>query len=182
VKEEGRVRNEIERLVPALRRFARALAGRDADHTEIADDLVRETVHRVLRSERHPRSQNAGIAAFATLVAVHRHRPKPRTAAPAASQSATAAPESAASGPGHRSTGVTEALAAVPLEGREALLLVVLAEFSYAEAADILAVSKHTLAQRIFRARAVLDEQMFGAVPETHPGAKPPHPHLRLVK
>src|SRR5450631_2755984 len=41
-------RQSIEAMIPALRRYARALA-RDAD---IADDLVQDTLVRALRSER----------------------------------------------------------------------------------------------------------------------------------
>jgi RNA polymerase sigma-70 factor, ECF subfamily len=41
------VRHGIEPLIPALRRFARALA-RDA---EVADDLVQDTLLRALRGE-----------------------------------------------------------------------------------------------------------------------------------
>ena len=41
------VRRGLEPLIPALRRFARALA-RDA---EIADDLVQDTLVRALRAE-----------------------------------------------------------------------------------------------------------------------------------
>src|ERR1700744_2175692 len=41
-------RDSVEAMIPALRRYARALA-RDAD---IADDLVQDTLVRALRSER----------------------------------------------------------------------------------------------------------------------------------
>src|SRR3954447_24677257 len=41
-------RDDIEAMIPALRRYARALA-RDAD---VADDLVQDTLVRALRSER----------------------------------------------------------------------------------------------------------------------------------
>ena len=41
-------RQSVEAMIPALRRYARALA-RDAD---IADDLVQDTLVRALRSER----------------------------------------------------------------------------------------------------------------------------------
>ncbi len=41
-------RQSVEAMIPALRRYARALA-RDAD---VADDLVQDTLVRALRSER----------------------------------------------------------------------------------------------------------------------------------
>src|SRR3979490_2985241 len=41
-------RQSVEAMIPALRRYARALA-RDAD---VADDLVQDTLGRALRSER----------------------------------------------------------------------------------------------------------------------------------
>src|SRR4051812_28066930 len=41
-------REDVEAMIPALRRYARALA-RDAD---VADDLVQDTLVRALRSER----------------------------------------------------------------------------------------------------------------------------------
>ncbi|HEY0235601.1 MAG TPA: sigma factor, partial [Afipia sp.] len=41
-------RHNVETMIPALRRYARALA-RD---TDIADDLVQDTVVRALRAEK----------------------------------------------------------------------------------------------------------------------------------
>jgi RNA polymerase sigma-70 factor (ECF subfamily) len=77
---------------------------------------------------------------------------------------------------------VREALAKIPLEDREALLLVVVEGFSYEQAASILGLSRLGVASRVARARRQLD----GPLEATLSGEAPPRPRhppsLRLVK
>ena len=72
------------------------------------------------------------------------------------------------------------ALLALPLEEREALLLVVLEGFSFAQAARILKISRTALVMRLARARAALNEI---AAPETPSRPVKTRPsYLRVVK
>jgi hypothetical protein len=77
---------------------------------------------------------------------------------------------------------IANGVRALPLELREALLLVVLAAFSHEEAAQALDVPLSRLLERLDRARARLEEQMAeasdGARGSTWVGA----PHLRIIK
>src|SRR5271157_1565311 len=63
-------RQSVEAMIPALRRYARALA-RDAD---VADDLVQDTLVRALRSERLFRAGDAGGRATFGAAAGHAGR------------------------------------------------------------------------------------------------------------
>lgn len=88
--------------------------------------------------------------------------------------------ESARGKPPTDGIGVATAVRALPLELREALLIVVLARFTHQEAASVLDVSLATLIERLTKARervAVLTRSPFvaGATPRTVP-------HLRVVK
>jgi RNA polymerase sigma-70 factor (ECF subfamily) len=71
------------------------------------------------------------------------------------------------------------ALLALPLEEREALLLVVLEGFSFAHAARILKISRTVLVMRLARARAALSE--IASETPSRP-AKPRPSYLRVVK
>jgi predicted DNA-binding protein (UPF0251 family) len=74
--------------------------------------------------------------------------------------------------------GVAAAVRALPLELREALLIVVLASFTHKEAASALDISLATLIARLTKAReriAVLTRPLPAAAPRTPP-------HLRVVK
>ena len=72
-------------------------------------------------------------------------------------------------------------VASLPLEWREALLLIVLERLSHAEAASVLEIPLTTLLDRLVRARATLSQFLpisMSAASERRRGA----PHLRLVK
>ena len=101
-----------------------------------------------------------------------------RDAAGAARFGARAKPRPASG----RSQGISHALDALPLEEREALLLVVLEGFNYAQAADVLSVPRAALAARIARARQLLSEHLDAALPiEARNRVRHPE-YLRLIK
>jgi RNA polymerase sigma-70 factor (ECF subfamily) len=72
------------------------------------------------------------------------------------------------------------ALLDIGLEEREALLLVALEGFSYAQAAQILKISRSVLVSRLARARTALGE--IGCLEHLAQPAKPRPSYLRLVK
>jgi hypothetical protein len=70
----------------------------------------------------------------------------------------------------------------LPLELREALLLVVLASFSHEEAAAALDIPLTSLLDRLERARARLTEQIGADGEGARPSAWVGAPHLRVIK
>jgi DNA-directed RNA polymerase specialized sigma24 family protein len=155
--------------VAGLRRFARALVARDADDPRMAAEaLVSATVERLDRSSEQARSGNLRIWLYATLTSLNRRRLR------GASVPAPPTP----SGP----LGVTEAIACLPLECREPLLLVVLEGFSYAEAGDVLGIPKLGVGHRMARARHILDQHLEVPQGSDHRHRARPAPHLRVVK
>jgi DNA-directed RNA polymerase specialized sigma24 family protein len=75
---------------------------------------------------------------------------------------------------------VARVIATMPLELREALLLVVLERLSHVEAAAVLEIPLGVLIERLARARAVLSRAAAPTLERRQwPG---PTPHLRLVK
>ena len=170
MREDRHPRSEVEGYIPALRRYARALVGRDApDPVEVADHMVREAVERAALAERIVSAGNVRIWLYATLTSLNRSRVR----------AATARPTPAATGP---CGGVTEALSHIPTDCRETLLLVVVEGFTYAEAGDILGIPRLAVANRLARARHILAERLDAALPHDVRGKPRTTPHLRLVK
>ena len=157
--------------MPALRRYARALT-RNADR---ADDLVQDCLERAIsrRGLFRPRS-TVRAWLFTILVNLHRNglRADRRRGAGVPLEllpdPAVAAPQ-----PGHLALAeVARAIDTLPLEQKEALLLIALEGLGYHEAAAILGIPPGTLMSRLARARAAL---------RTLTGT-PAEPHLRTVK
>ncbi|HET6470160.1 MAG TPA: sigma-70 family RNA polymerase sigma factor [Geminicoccaceae bacterium] len=147
---------EITEHIIALRRYARALAGNAAD----ADDLVQECLARVLaqmRAWRPVRDLRAYL--FATLHNVFIDGSRRRRAA-----SLEVPIEDAAAGimfPANQLfrlevRDLLEALAQIPSEQREVVLLVGLEGMSYLEAASALGVPIGTVMSRLSRGREAL--------------------------
>lgn len=79
--------------------------------------------------------------------------------------------------------GMAAAVRALPLELREALLIVVLANFTHREAASALDISLATLIARLTKARERIAALTHGPdAAETAGAAAPSVPHLRVVK
>ncbi len=163
-------RDHLERLTPELRRCAHALcAGPDA--IAAGDELARETLRRAAADEApadgRPEAWLIGLLVEASRAA--RARPGPGVA--------LARPEPRARGYAER---VAEALAALPAEPREALVLVAVARLDYGEAARALGVTQPQLMARLTVARDRF-AAIFGGRGDA-PGAARRAPHLRVVK
>ncbi len=163
--------DEMEACVPALRRYARALT-RNIDR---ADDLVQDCLERAIsrRGLFRPRGPLRPWL-FTILVNLHRNslrserRRGEMVDVDTLPELSTPAPQ-----PGHLALAeLARAIETLPLDQKEALLLVTLEGLAYQDAADILQVPLGTLMSRLGRARATL-RQLTGA--ETQP-------HLRTVK
>jgi RNA polymerase sigma-70 factor (ECF subfamily) len=177
------LKEDIEKLAPGLRRFARALVQHDPDEPhDIADELVRETMIRALRSERNSRFASTKVSLYATLANLNHARLRAQSSSGRSWLGPVSAPEGTLAHANGRSLGISNALDALPVEEREALLLVVLEGFTYAQAADVLGVPRTALAARIVRARHFLSEHLDAALPiEARNRTKHPE-YLRLIK
>jgi RNA polymerase sigma-70 factor (ECF subfamily) len=148
--------DEIEATVPALRRYARALT-RDADR---ADDLVQDCLERAIRKRALWRPTGPLRAwLFRMLLNLYRNdlRGQRRRGEHVTLDLLPLEPSTPAPQPGFIALAeLGRAVEQLPLEQREALLLVVLEGASYAEAADILGIPAGTLMSRLGRARAAL--------------------------
>lgn len=163
--------HEIEACVPALRRYARALT-RDIDR---ADDLVQDCLERAIarRGLFRPRGPVRPWL-FTILTNLHRNGLRQaRRRGDMVQLDAIAEPSIEAPQTGHLALAeLARALDGLPLEQKEALLLVTLEGLSYHDAAAILQVPLGTLMSRLGRARAAL-RSLTGT---------PAEPHLRTVK
>ena len=163
--------DELEACVPALRRYARALT-HDIDR---ADDLVQDCLERAIsrRGLFRPRGPLRPWL-FTMLTNIHRNaqraeRRRGRALDVAALPEIGTPPPQ----PGHLALGeLARAIDTLPLDQKEALLLVPLEGLAYAEAAAILHIPQGTLMSRLGRARATL-RRLTGTTHE---------PHLRTVK
>lgn len=151
-------------IVPALRRYSRALAA-GAGHA-LADDLVQGALQsvgaRIRAKELRPADlAEARIEAYAALTAMAAKRLGP------------------ASRPAPRHPPIVHALAELPFDDRAALLLVSLEGLGYDSAARILATPREALLSRLTRARAAL---ALDGLHSPDVGARRPVSHLRVVK
>lgn len=164
--------DQIEQAIPALRRYARALT-RNAD---LADDLVQDCLERAIARRGLFRPTGPVRAwLFTILLNLFRNwaRSERRRGETVALDVSGAELSSPASQPGHIALAeMARAIETLPLDQKEALLLIVLEGMSYAEAATILGIPQGTLMSRLGRARATL-RTMTSAMPE---------PFLRAVK
>jgi RNA polymerase sigma-70 factor (ECF subfamily) len=179
------VRDELNLLTPRLRRYARALAQAAPGPSESADELVHATLVRVLDAESLDRKSNLTLTAFALLTQVHRDSLQERKSRAAGSvRNAAASRPSAAheapEPPCGGGKGLFEGLATLKLDEREALLLVVVEQFTYTQAMHILDISRPSLVARLARARSRLSEAL--AIVPAPNAAQGRVPHLRLVK
>lgn len=156
---------QVEPLIPALRRYARALV-RDRS---AADDLVQDCLERAV-SHWHQRRDGSVRAWLFTILhnlAVSQFR-----------QAATRGKHMPIDDAGERELvsaaaqeqrlvyqDVLNKLARLPEEQRAVLLLVAVEDFSYADAAKMLNVPVGTVMSRLSRARERLQQEMEGGAP-----------------
>jgi RNA polymerase sigma-70 factor, ECF subfamily len=155
------VRRGLEPLIPALRRFARALS-RDA---ETADDLVQDTLVRALRAEHLFHGGDLRTWLFTILLNLDRNRRRGLSRRPHLAVVEDVDPPAAPTSDG---TGrdIQRGLALLPSEQREVLLLVTLEGMSYREAADVQGVPIGTVMSRLSRARSALRAHVEGERPQ----------------
>lgn len=163
--------DQIEACVPALRRYARALT-RSAD---LADDLVQDCLERAI-SRRGLFRPTGPVRAWLFTILLNLHRNALRSSlrrGQIVDIDLVPEPSTPATQPGHIALAeMARAIDTLPLEQKEALLLVALEGLAYKEAADILNIPLGTLMSRIGRARAAL-RVLTGT---------PSEPYLRTVK
>lgn len=149
----------LERLAPSLRRFARALAGGRIG-TAQADALASQALETSRRLGGLTEA-DLRLSLYASVIQFNRRRC-------VASCGEAEPPRRVLRG------GMAQDVARLPLDEREALLLVVLEQFSYAQAAGILGLPRSSLVARLARARATL----AGCTADPAPRVA----HLRVVK
>ena len=151
---------KIEAAIPALRRYARALT-RDSD---IADDLVQDTLVRALRSEHLFEGDEIRSWLYTILTNLNRNRLRSLARRPVlAPIEDNDAPDLA--GPEAGSRDIQRALALLVEEQRTALLLVVLEGLSYREVAEVQGVPIGTVMSRLARARVQIKNYLEGGRP-----------------
>jgi RNA polymerase sigma-70 factor (ECF subfamily) len=164
------VLDEIEACVPALRRYARALT----HNIDRADDLVQDCLVRAIsrRGLFRPRGPVRPWL-FTILTNLHRNTLRAeRRRGEVLDLDAVPEPGTPAPQLGHLALAeLARAIETLPLDQKEALLLVTLEGLPYADAAAILDIPLGTLMSRLGRARAAL-RQATGTS----------EPHLRTVK
>ncbi len=180
--------DDIGRLIPHLRRLARALVRGHSQ--QAADDLVQETVVLAMRAERVVRGSNLTSWCFAALIRVHRLRePTMMSLHDSGAMEVAARGGRGASGSALPSLPKDIArLDILPLDEREVLLLAALVGMSYAQIADTLHVPLATVMTRLSQARGRLsrasrppavDDRGYRSVSPASP--RTAH-HLRVVK
>ncbi len=155
------VRRGLEPLIPALRRFARALAR----NSETADDLVQDTLVRALRGEHLFHGGDLRTWLFTILLNLDRNRRRSLSRKPflAVIEDVDPAGDPGADG---RARDIERGLLMLPPEQREVLLLVTLEGMSYREAAESQGVPIGTIMSRLSRARIALREHLEGEPPQ----------------
>ena len=163
--------DQVEACVPALRRYARALTR----NLDLADDLVQDCLERAI-SRRGLFRPSGPVRAWLFTILLNLYRNSLRTARHQPSTvdfDSIVEPSTPAPQPGHLALAeMARAIDTLPLEQKEALLLVALEGLPYGEAAAILKIPQGTLMSRLGRARAALRLAT----------GTPAEPHLRTVK
>ena len=158
-------RDAIVAEIPRLRRYARALTG----PTGAADDLVQETLERALEKWRFWQRERA-LRPWLFSIMHNLQIDTLRREARIEYRDDESLPElaqRASQDDALELRDLDRALALLPIEQREVLLLVGLEELSYADVARALGVPPGTVMSRLSRARARLKSILAGeAVPQ----------------
>ncbi len=145
-------RDAIIAEIPRLRRYARALTGK----AELADDLVQDTLERALEKWRlwqQGRELRPWLFSIMHNLHVDGRRRDGRLDF-REEDDLPLPPQRASQQDGLELRDLDRALALLPAEQREVLLLVGLEELSYAEVAAALNIPQGTVMSRLSRARA----------------------------
>ncbi len=157
----GEFKLELMKAAPRQRAFARSLTGK----FDRADDLVQETIALAI-ANREKFARDTNMNAWLTTILRNQYmteiRKRRREVEDADGGHAAKLSVTAAQNGNQELHDVFRALQAVPVDQREALLLVTCGDFSYEEAAAICGVAVGTIKSRINRARARLSDIMEG--------------------
>jgi RNA polymerase sigma-70 factor, ECF subfamily len=156
---EPELRDELLAAVPSLRAFAISLCGQ----VDRADDLVQDTLMRALANiHRFERGTNLNAWLFTILRNLfHSEFRKRRREVEDPDGSYAARLKSQPEQAAHLDfEDFREALAKLPADQREALLLVGASGFSYEEAAEICECAVGTIKSRVNRARSRLAQML----------------------
>lgn len=146
--------------IPRLRRYARALIG-DA---VAADDLVQDCLLRALANQaawREGASPRKWLFRILHNLHIDEARRRSRRPAEVELDHAEALSQPGQWQPPQAAFEITAALAVLPEDQRQALLLVTLEGFSYAETAQLLEVPVGTVMSRVSRGREKLRQILF---------------------
>ncbi|MFP5348312.1 MAG: sigma-70 family RNA polymerase sigma factor [Gammaproteobacteria bacterium] len=144
--------------IPRLRRYARVLARTAAR----ADDLVQDTLERAW-AKRHLWQTGSDLRAWAFSIMHNVHANQARRREPESAGQEIELSSAATHEHGLALRDMQRALAALPVEQREVLMLVAVEELRYDEVAAILNVPLGTVMSRLSRARERLRTMMNGA-------------------
>lgn len=147
--------------IPRLRRYARALVG----DRYAADDLVQDTLERAL-NKFHLWRPGSDLRAwlFAIMHNVFVNQLRSRAARPeTALDDGDFLAQVALDADRLEIRDMQSAIAMLPAEQREVILLIALEQLSYAEVSRALGIPMGTVMSRLFRARERLRAQLAGA-------------------
>lgn len=154
---------QVVAYIPRLRRYARALVG----ERSAADDLVQDTLERAL-NKLHLWKRGTDLRAwlFTVMHNVHVNQVRSRREFATLDADALELPVRATQDVALETRDLERMLVRLPVEQREVLLLVVLEDMSYDEAATALGIPIGTVMSRLSRAREKLRALMEG-IPAT---------------
>lgn len=162
-------RQQLLGTIPRLRRYARSLVF----DTSAADDLVQTTLERAL-AHWHQFDQRRDILVW-TLSIAHNafmdERRRDKRASWVDGDAVLDALPAVGNDLGLR-LDLLAALAKLPVEQRQPLLLVTLEQLTYAECADVLRIPVGTVMSRISRARTALRDLLDGRSPASARGLR----------
>lgn len=154
-----RARPDLIEHLPRLRRYARALTG-DVNR---ADDLVQDTLERALaKLDLWQPGSDLRAWLFTLMHNLFVNQIRIRRPQETVMEEALDEPVSGGQMEALAARDIHAALARLPEEQREVLLLVGLEQFGYAEAAQVLGVPTGTVMSRLSRARERMRQMLAG--------------------
>ena len=173
----------VEPLIPALRRYARALL----HDKHAADDLVQDCLERTVARWRQRRDESDTrkwvFAILHNLAMDHLRRIRPRAGdIPLDAAEDTALAVAPTQEDQLRYGDVLRALDQLPEEQRSVVLLISVEDMSYEEAAKVLGIPAGTVTSRLARAREKLLRIMRDPAGHSADAAAGSNPVLRRVK
>ena len=154
-----RTRPDLIEHLPRLRRYARALTG-DVNR---ADDLVQDTLERALNKlDLWQPGSDLRAWLFTLMHNLFVNQIRVRRPQETVMEDALDEPVSGGQMEALAARDIHAALARLPEEQREVLLLVGLEQFGYAEAAQVLGVPTGTVMSRLSRARERMRTMLAG--------------------